>query len=276
MRRSRSVCFAAITAFALSAALGVQSRTQSFDPGLKGSSAAEKQWPTKDWPTTTAAAVGLDQGVLAGFDKEIAEGKYGFVDNMLVIRCGQIAYDRSYPHDYARIYAGRRWLSRQANHPYNYFNPAWFPSYRHSDLHTMQSVTKSVTSVVIGVARTRGDFPDLDTRILKFFDTRKIANLDDRKRRITVRHLLTMMAGFDWNAEVNYGDPNNTTDRMEGSADWVKFTIDRPMVEEPGTVFKFNDGAVELLAYIFNKATGQDIDQYATKYLFVHSKAGRR
>src|SRR5262245_2770185 len=56
--------------------------------------------------------------------------------------------------------------------PYNYFNPWWHPFYRRGDLHTMQSVTKTVTSVVIGVARARNEFPDLDTHILGFFDAR--------------------------------------------------------------------------------------------------------
>ena len=55
--------------------------------------------------------------------------------------------------------------------PYNYFNPWWHPFYRRGDLHTMQSVTKTVTSVVIGVATARKEFPDLDTPILKFFDS---------------------------------------------------------------------------------------------------------
>ena len=66
---------------------------------------------------------------------------------------------------------------------YNYFDSYWHPYYHGTDLHTMQSVSKTVTSVIIGVAIERGDFKaSLDTPVLKYFDTSKVKNVDDRKR----------------------------------------------------------------------------------------------
>ena len=44
--------------------------------------------------------------------------------------------------------------------------------------------------------------------------------------------------------------------------------IDKPMATDPGTVFNYSSGASELLAHIFQKETGQDIDAYGEKYLF--------
>src|SRR5262249_57803739 len=117
-------------------------------------------------------------------------------------------------------------------------------------------------SVVIGVARMRKEFPDLDTPILKFFDASRIKNLDDRKHRITIRHLLTMTAGQDWREDLPYEDPRNTTCAMEASFDWVQFALDQPMSAAPGTVFKYNSGATQLLAYIFRGPTGRDIAPY--------------
>jgi CubicO group peptidase (beta-lactamase class C family) len=55
---------------------------------------------------------------------------------------------------------------------------------------------------------------------------------------------------------------------MEATDDWVQYVIDKPMAKDPGTVFNYSSGATELLAYIFKKATGQDIDAYGEKYLF--------
>src|SRR5262249_39760945 len=112
------------------------------------------------------------------------------------------------------------------------------------------------------------EFPDIDTPVLKFFDESKVAAIDDRKRRMKIRHLLSMTAGFDWREDLPYNDPNNTGSLLEASPDWVKFTIDRPMAVEPGTVFNYNSGATELLSYIFTAATGKDIEEYAAKYLF--------
>ncbi len=240
---------------------------------LVHSPTAQSQWPTKTWPSSAPRAVGLDPTILARLDADIASGKYGYVDSMLVIRHGKVAYERTYKHDYANIYRQEARTPGPLNahdpsSPYNYFNPWWHPYYRRGDLHTMQSVTKSVTSVVIGIAAARREFPSLDTPVLTFFDAGKIANIDDRKRRITLRHVLTMTTGLDWNEDLPYADPKNAASLMEASFDWVKFTIDRPMSEEPGTKFQYSSGATQLLSHVFRSATGQDIEEYAIQHLF--------
>ena len=132
----------------------------------------------------------------------------------------------------------------------------------------MQSVTKTVTSVVIGIAIARHQFPSLDTPVLTFFDVGKVANVDDRKRRMTLRHVLTMTTGLEWNEDLPYADPNNASSLMEAAFDWVQFTIDRPMAQEPGKAFQYSSGATQLLSHVFRSATGQDIEEYAAQHLF--------
>ncbi len=83
-----------------------------------------------------------------------------------------------------------------------------------------------------------------------------------------LRHVLTMTAGLDWNEEVAYDDPKNDADLMEATDDWVQYVIDKPMAQEAGKVFNYSSGVSELLAYIFQKETGQDIEKYGEKYLF--------
>lgn len=82
-------------------------------------------------------------------------------------------------------------------------------------------MSKTVASAVIGGAATRGEFPALDNPILAYWDTSVVANLDDRKRRITIHHLLTMTGGLDWNESIPYSDLRNTADALEASPDWV-------------------------------------------------------
>jgi CubicO group peptidase (beta-lactamase class C family) len=242
-------------------------------PAAPAQTAAPTTWPTKQWPTATPQAVGLNAGVLDSIDAEITSGRYGYVDRMLVIRRGRIAYDKSYRHDYDRIYGDSARARGPLNAhdptgPYNYYSAWWHPYYRRGDLHTLQSVTKTITSVVIGTAVTRGEFPSLDTPVLSFFDASKVQNVDDRKRRMTVRHLLTMTDGLDWRENLPYTDPNNTTVVMEGSYDWITYTIDRPMARDPGASFNYNSGATQLLAHIFRRATSADIEEYAARHLF--------
>ena len=119
---------------------------------------AQTAWPTKAWPTTTLEAARINRAVVDSIDAEIASGRYGYVDRMLIIRHGQIAFDKSYPQDYARSYgdsvnkSGALNGSDPASSPFNYYNTWWHPYYQRGDLHTLQSVTKTVTSIVVGVA----------------------------------------------------------------------------------------------------------------------------
>lgn len=235
--------------------------------------AAPVSWPTHGWKKDKPTAVGLDQKALSSFDADLKSGKYELVDSFAVIRCGKLVFENKYPHDYGRVYGKEAKvkgpLNARLTGPYNYFDPAWHPYYHGTDMHTMQSVTKTVSSVIVGAAITRGDFKaNLDTPLLHYFDVARVKNVDERKKRITLRHVLTMTTGMEWTENVAYDDPRNEANLMEASEDWVQYVIDHPMVNEPGTVFNYSSGTSELLAYIFEKETGQDIEKYGEKYLF--------
>src|SRR5438876_1662695 len=243
---------------------------QAQDPDSRPS---ESKWPTHGWAKAKPSSVGLDEKALAAFDADLASGKYSLVDSFAVIRCGNSVFEKAYSHDYGTIYAKeakmRGPLNAHLTGPYNYFDPAWHPYYHGTDLHSMQSVSKTVSSAILGIAITRDDFKaGLDTPLLTYFDVAKVKNGDDRKRRITLRHVLTMTTGPDWNEEIAYDDPKNDASLMEATDDWVQYVIDRPMAHEPGRVFNYSSGVSELLAYIFQKETGQDIEKYGEKYLF--------
>ena len=217
------------------------------------------------WPAGKPADVGMDASALAALDRDFRAGKYGFVDAMFVTRMGVVVTDATYQHDYEKAYAGRNPTSGM----HNYYDPAWHPYHGKARLHTMQSVTKTITSIIIGIAHTRGEFPALDTPALDFFPAREVANLDARKRRITVRHLLTMTAGFEWDEMASeYTDPRNNCAAMEECDDWVRYALDRPMVAEPGTVYVYSSGVTQLLAEVFQQATGKDIGTYGEASLF--------
>ena len=230
-------------------------------------------WPTLGWQMGSPASVGLDERTLADLDVDLGAGKEGLIDSFQVFRCGKEVFERKYAHDYASIYGKEAKtkgpLNARLTGPYNYFDPAWHPYYHGTDLHTMQSVSKTVTSVILGIAMTRGDFKaGVDTPVLKYFDATKVKNVDARKRHMTLKDVLTMTTGLDWNEDVPYDDPRNDADLMEATDDWVQYVIDRPMATDPGKVFNYSSGATELLAYIFQKETGQDIEAYGEKYLF--------
>jgi len=197
-------------------------------------------WPTTDWRTSTPEAQGMDSAKLEQMMTTISEGNHS-VDSVLIVRHGYIVWDE-YPNN----------ILYDRNTP-----------------HILYSVTKSVTSALVGIAIDKGYLKSVDQKVVDFFLDKTIANLDERKRNITLENLLMMTAGFDWN-EITYGysDPRNSLAQALSSGNYVQYVLDRPMLYEPGEVFTYNTGNAQLLSAIITKSTGYVTDEFARKYLF--------
>ena len=141
------------------------------------------------------------------------------------------------------------------------------PIYDVNTTHVLFSATKSFVSCLVGIAIDMGFVENVSQRVLGFFPNRTIANSDEQKESITLEHLLTMTAGFDWD-ESSYVDFDNDFFRMRATEDWAQYVLDRPMAAEPGEVFLYNSGASHLLATILNITTGMSPLQFADQYLF--------
>lgn len=218
-------------------------------------------------------AVGLSEDALSAIHQDIQNGRYGYIDAFLVARHGKIVFEQYYENDYPSIYKQEAatpgaLVVNDPSGPYNYFNPWWHPYYRNTTLHSMQSVTKSVASALVGIAISRGEFPDLDTPVLEFFDEAAVQNVDGRKRAMTLRDLLTMTDGLLWDENLPYNDFDNSFALMAKAHNWVQYTLDLPMGSDPGTSFNYNSGATLILGHIFRLATGIDIEEYAVEHLF--------
>lgn len=224
------------------------------------------------WKQAPPAEAGLDGKSLSAFDADLSGGRFPYVDSFLLVRCGLMAFESTYEHDYTAIYrktaALNGPLSAQSG-PYDYLDPVWYPYYRKTRMHTMQSVTKTVTSLVLGIAMDRGDFKAaLDTPVMSWFRGQNIKYSEGRKQHMTLENVLTMTSGLDWNEDsVADDDPSSDSTRMEASGNWIEYVINHPMAAEPGTVFNYNSGGSELLAHIFHEETGLDVIDYAAKNL---------
>jgi len=226
---------------------------------------AESEFPADRWKTATPDAEGIDAGVLANLDREFASGTHGYIDGMLVTRGGRIIYQKTYPQDYDAAFEKRD----QTRGPYNYYDPDWHPYFERGPLHTLQSISKSVTSALIGIAIGRGEIPGIEVKVMPYFDGYAQTNPDPRWSDISLRDLLTMTSGIEWDEEsFEYTDPRNTCAVMEGSDDWVAYVLNRPMAATPGEKFVYNSGVTMLLSHILLRATGKHVDAYASEHLF--------
>jgi CubicO group peptidase (beta-lactamase class C family) len=130
-------------------------------------------------------------------------------------------------------------------------------------LEQVWSVTKSVTSILIGMALEQGSLTSLDQTLAEFL-TPIVDSLPQDKGRITLRQLLTMSSGLDWH-EMDGGDEYN---RWVTSGDMLQYVIDRPWVSAPGETFLYNTGGTHLLSAVFTVATGATELDFARQHLF--------
>jgi CubicO group peptidase (beta-lactamase class C family) len=139
-------------------------------------------------------------------------------------------------------------------------------------VHTLQSVTKSVTATLIGIAMQRGEIKSTGAPLLSFFRGYDLAGVDARLRKATLADLLTMRSGIEWHENDRPLDETNTTLQLERSPDWIRFTLQQPMDAAPGTKWVYNSGGSALMAEVVRSATGQHVDQYTEGGLYLEAR----
>jgi len=190
-------------------------------------------WPTRQWATSSPEQQGMSSERLA---RLVEFGGFNDMDSLLVTRHGRIVLEATY----APFRAGLK--------------------------HRINSVTKSVVSTLIAMAMQDGKLDSTDRQVLEFFADRTVANLDERKKAITIRHLLDMTSGIEWTEGL--GDQFTSFIAMENSPDWQQFILDRPMSEAPGKTFYYDSGNSHLLSAILTRITGKSALGYARETLF--------
>src|SRR5207249_2058504 len=141
---------------------------------------------------------------------------------------------------------------------------AYFYPYSAEMRHDVASVTKSITSTLVGLAIDQGFLRDVKQSVLTCLADHAVAVLDDRKRKLTLEHLLTMQAGWDCGFEPKEA----RLLEMRRSPDWLQFMLDLPMVAEPGTRWAYCSGNPHVLSIILTKATRTNALAFARQALF--------
>jgi CubicO group peptidase (beta-lactamase class C family) len=194
---------------------------------------AQSIWPTTQWPTSTPEEQGMDSTALASL---LDFGTTRSLDSLLLVRHGRIVLD------------------------------AYYAPYTADIPHRINSATKAVVGTLAAIAQSDRLLDGFDHPVLDFFGDRSIANLDDRKKAITIQNLLDMTSGIDWSEPLD--GPLVSLFEMNRQRDWVKFVLDRPMAHAPGEVFNYNSGNTQLLSAIISKLTGMSAWDYAKIKLF--------
>ncbi len=162
--------------------------------------------------------------------------KYTGIESMLIARNNKLVFER-------------------------YFNGA-----TKDKSHFMASLGKSIISALVGIAIDKGYIKSENESIYKHILYPTYDNWDDKKKSITIEHLLTMTSGWDCGDISEYD--KHCGQVMIEQEDPYKWVLDLPMAGMPGEVFNYNDAIPKFLMAILTLATKQNVhDFYQTNIM---------
>ena len=135
-------------------------------------------------------------------------------------------------------------------------------------LHDLRSVTKSVTSLLYGIALDRGLVPPPDAPLLAQFPEYPDLAADPARAGQTIGHALSMTLGLAWDETRSYADPLNSEIAMESAPDRYRFALEQPVVAAPGTRWVYSGGATAVVGAMIERGTGRGIADFAHEARF--------
>lgn len=198
---------------------------------LEASKSVPTTWPDDAWSDVAPEDVGLSSAFLVASAERIRDN-LPEVRALLVVKNGKMAFER------------------------------YFGGVGPQEMANTKSVTKSVVSALVGIAIARNRITGIDAPITTWLSPEIPETADPRVRTITLRHLLSMTAGFEWQ------ENGPSTAEWLRSPDRVRFTLASPLRADPGEEFNYNTGASHLLSIVLARATGGDVAAFAETALF--------
>lgn len=133
--------------------------------------------------------------------------------------------------------------------------------------HSMQSITKSFTSALVGIALHQQGL-DASTPLFEHFEEFDFSH-DAKKSAITVADALSMSSGLEWDEwTYAYSDVRNDNLRMQQTNNWIDYVASKPMVDEPGNRFVYNSGLSVLLGEFVSNISNRNLGSFAQSNLF--------
>ncbi len=201
------------------------------------------------WAVAAPSEAGFDPTALAALTTEIVNNDIRNVHAVIVEHAGRLVYEQ--------YFSGwdERWGRSIGDVRFD-----------HDSLHDLRSVTKSVTTALLGIA-LGDDYQDaIERPIIEYFEDLEGkfgAGVED----ITLRHVLTMTAGLEWK-ELGVPRTENDELRMNHTPDPIGMVLGRPVRDPVGSRWNYNGGLTQLLAGLIHRMTGKHIDKFAEETLF--------
>ncbi len=206
------------------------------------------------WQTLSLDSVGINSEKLQMLVKRICDTTYQNIHGILIVKDGKLVFEQ-YFKGYTFNYEAEECKGTLVK-------------FNRDIIHNLASVTKSVTSILFGIAYNKGFINDVNDNLFKYFP--EYASLNDSlKNQITLNDAITMTSGFQWNEQsVSIKDKENDLIRLFYVEDPVKYILSKPVIHKPGSTFYYNGGNTNLLGEVIRNTSGLKLNDFAKKYLF--------
>ncbi len=232
------------------APLGILALILSTLCGLNTAGAYEYEVPDKiedGWETGSLSSEKFDPTAIYEMFDRIEQNDYPNIRSVLIARNGKLVVEEYYPRPAdARERAFRRIAPQE-----------------------ITSATKSVTSILIGIAIDRGLIESVEDKVVTLLPEYADAIPADDRDKLRLKHLLSMCAGLTWDEwSFPYSDPRNDHIQMLRSQSPIRYVFSRPANAAPGKKFAYNSGISIALGEIIRRTSGMRAEEFARRFLF--------
>jgi len=245
-KQLRRLGLAALVMFAASAAAAQTQPPSAEQRSLPCGSPASLN---DGWSIATPESVGLDGPRLCGIAAKLAATNAN-VHSVVIVRRGQLVFEQYFAGE------DQLWGTNRGRHEFDA-----------TTKHDMRSVSKSVTSLLVGIALDRELIKGLDEPIVKFFPDYSAVKTAGWGN-VTLRHLLNMSSGMQWDQNRPWADPQNDERQLTTEVDPFRFILSKPITAPAGTVWNYNSGETDLLGNVIERVSGKTLEAFAREVLF--------
>lgn len=205
------------------------------------------------WRTASPSDVGMDPTPLVALLDAIRTHDRHFLHSVLVVRDGRLVFEEYFDGRQFDLVEGSPWDYQAVSFGIN-------------TLQFQGSVSKSITSALVGIAIDRGLISDLDAPLFSYIpDYQELSTPE--KEGITIGHLLTMRAGWPWYDDDIDGESSDEV-QMFQHEDPLRFILERPLEWAPGSYMQYHSGSTVLLGEIVQRVSGMSLAGFAFQFLF--------
>ncbi|MDH6257109.1 serine hydrolase [Bradyrhizobium sp. BR13661] len=224
-------------------------RAETTPPGQQGQACGSPVAIDDGWEIASPDSVGIDGAKLCTIATRLAL-RTTAVHSVVVVRHGKLVFEQYF-----------------AGYDEPWGQPDGQYEFSATTKHDMRSVTKSVTSLLVGIAIDRKLIAGVDEPVLKFFPD-YAAVKQPGWDAITLRHLLTMSSGFKWDEARAWTDPKNDEPHLLTEPDPLGYVLSRPIAAPPDALWTYSGGGTELLGNIVEQVSKQPLEAFAREALF--------